>query len=72
MFSKPGDALIGLTHAAPTFESKGFRHDADRESTDLAGDFGHHWSGSCPSSTAHAGCNEDEICALQCLLKVSP
>ena len=71
MFRQTGDAFVGLTHATTALKAERLGHDADGESTDFTGDFGHHWSGTSTRSTAHTSGNEHKIGALQCVVQIS-
>ena len=72
MLGEPGDALIGLTHAAATFKPEWFGDDADGEGANFPGHFSDHWSSTCTGATTHSRCDEDEVRTLQRIVQVSP
>ena len=71
MLRQAGNAFIGLAHASAAFESEWLGDDADGERTTFLGNLCHHWCRSGAGAATHARCDEHQIRALQCLLKIS-
>src|SRR5690606_18433651 len=62
-----GQAHLRLPHALLALEQEGLRHDADRERTQLTGDLGDDRRRARAGSATHAGRDEDQVRAFQCV-----
>ena len=71
MLRQTGNAFVRLAHAPATLESERLGDDADGEGTAFLGDLGDHRCRTGAGAATHAGCDEHQVCTLQCLLKVS-
>ncbi|MNR55000.1 hypothetical protein D3C85_1752920 [compost metagenome] len=66
MFGQFCDTLLSERHAFLAFKIERLGHHGHCQNTQVFSNFSDDWRCTGTGTAAHAGCNEDHVCTIQC------